>query len=408
MKTSHKGIGKKIVIAVVSIFSLAATAQEDKTWRFGGQWGFHGNQSHYNGGMEQANARFEQQPFGGVSLSLLARYDYNKRWMFTSGLGIATFGFNFSISENYSLRQGRSLLPITNEFGVIEIPTMAYYKFTPNCRGSKLVIGAGIVQTLIGEQSSTKTYLNAEGNTNANYLKSECFFKVKDWPSAMTGYDYVNAKGYSKYFESATLSAARIQYFEQKNYVNAKKYFASLQAGAVNQDNQLEALRGLVRCNYQLKDYAGANEAAKELLTRKGISTDDKSVAFLVLGKSQQANNECNGAIASFKSCAAINKSAWGAEARYEIAHCQFITGNYAAAEKAALSTIKETGSYDFWVTSSYILIGDIFMQQKDYFNAKATFQSVAQNSTIVTLKNEAQQKLDQAIAEEKISSKVN
>ena len=173
MKTSHKGIGKKIVIAVVSIFSLAATAQEDKTWRFGGQWGFHGNQSHYNGGMEQANARFEQQPFGGVSLSLLARYDYNKRWMFTSGLGIATFGFNFSISENYSLRQGRSLLPITNEFGVIEIPTMAYYKFTPNCRGSKLVIGAGIVQTLIGEQSSTKTYLNAEGNTNANYLKSE-------------------------------------------------------------------------------------------------------------------------------------------------------------------------------------------------------------------------------------------
>ncbi len=242
----------------------------------------------------------------------------------------------------------------------------------------------------------------------ANYLKSECFFKVKDWPSAMTGYDYVNAKGYSKYFESATLSAARIQYFELKNYVNAKKYFASLQAGAVNQDNQLEALRGLVRCNYQLKDYAGANEAAKELLTRKGISTDDKSVAFLVLGKSQQANNDCNGAIASFKSCAAINKSAWGAEARYEIAHCQFITGNYAAAEKAALSTIKETGSYDFWVTSSYILIGDIFMQQKDYFNAKATFQSVAQNSTIVTLKNEAQQKLDQAIAEEKISSKVN
>ena len=242
----------------------------------------------------------------------------------------------------------------------------------------------------------------------ANYLKSECYFKVKDWSNAMTGYDYVNNKGYSKYFESATLSAARIQYFELKNYANAKKYFASLQASSVNQDNQLEALRGLVRCNYQLKDYAGANEAAKELLTRKGISTDDKSVAFLVLGKSQQANNDCTAAITSFKSCAAINKSAWGAEARYEIAHCQFTSGNYAAAEKSALSTIKETGSYDFWVTSSYILIGDIFMQQKDYFNAKATFQSVAQNSTIATLKNEAQQKLDQAIAAENVGSKIN
>ena len=181
-----------------------------------------------------------------------------------------------------------------------------------------------------------------------------------------------------------------------------------MQAGAVNQDNQLEAVRGLVRCNYQLKDYAQANEAAKELLTRKGLSTDDRSVGFLVLGKSQQANNDCNAAIASFKSAAAINKSAWGAEARYEIAHCQYALGNYGAAEKAALATVKETASYDFWVTSSYILIGDVFMQEKDYFNAKATYQSVAQNSVITELKKEAQQKLDRAIAEEKTNSKIN
>ncbi len=242
----------------------------------------------------------------------------------------------------------------------------------------------------------------------ANYFKSECYFKNKDWANALPGFDYVNNKGYNKYFEGATLSAARINYFELKNYVNAKKYFASLQAGAINQDNQLEALRGLVRCYYQLKDYTQANETAKELLTRKGISTDDKSVAFLVLGKSQQLNNDCNGAIASFKSCALINKAAWGAEARYEIAHCQFITGNYSGAEKAALAVVKETGSYDFWVTSSYILIGDVFMQQKDFFNAKATYQSVAQNSVIPELKSEAQQKFDKAVSEEKLSSKIN
>ncbi|MBC7423106.1 MAG: hypothetical protein H7334_06570 [Ferruginibacter sp.] len=177
---------------------------------------------------------------------------------------------------------------------------------------------------------------------------------------------------------------------------------------AVNQDNQLEALRGLIRCDYQLKAYSQANDAAKELLKRKGLSTDDKSIAFLVLGKSQQTSNDCAGAIASFKSCAAINKSAWGAEARYEIANCQFTLGNYAAAEKAAQVVIKETSSYDFWLTKSYILLGDIFVQQKDFFNAKATFQSVAQNSTIGELKAEAQQKLDKATSDEKSSLKVN
>ena len=242
----------------------------------------------------------------------------------------------------------------------------------------------------------------------ANFFISECFLNNKDWTNALVGYTYVNNKGYSRYFEKATAEAAQINYFELKNYVEAKRFFQSLNTGATTQENKLAALRGLVRCNYLLKDYAQANEGAKELLTKKGISTDDKSIAYLVLGKSQQINNDYAAAIASFKSCATINKTAWGAEARYEIANCQFTQNNLTAAEKAALATIKETGSYDLWVTKSYILLGDVFLQQKDYFNAKATYESVAKNAAIVELKNEAQQKLDKAIAEEKINSKIN
>lgn len=241
----------------------------------------------------------------------------------------------------------------------------------------------------------------------ANYLMAECYQKSKDWPNALKGFDYVYSKGLNKYFEKATLEAARINYFELKNYSEAKKYFESLRVSALNQDNLLEALRGLVRSHYLLKDYASANDAAKDLLTKKGISTDDKSIAFLVLGKSQQLANDCTSAIGSFKSAAAINKSAWGAEARYEIAACQFSQNNLKAAEKAAMSVIKETGSYDNWVTKSYLLLGDIFMKEKDYFNAKATFESVAKNAAIAELKTEAQQKLDAAIVEEKANSKI-
>ena len=177
---------------------------------------------------------------------------------------------------------------------------------------------------------------------------------------------------------------------------------------ASSQENQLEALRGLVRTYYQTKDYSEANTVAKELLTRKGLSTDDKAIANLVLGKSLQVTNHYEEAITAFKAVAAVNKAAWGAEARYEIANCYFSLSNLSPAEKAALEVIKVTGSYDLWVTKSYILLGDIYMQQKDYFNAKAAYQSVASNSTIPETKAEAQQKLDRAITEEKTNSKVN
>jgi tetratricopeptide (TPR) repeat protein len=242
----------------------------------------------------------------------------------------------------------------------------------------------------------------------AYYFRSECYTKNKDFKNAVAGYAAVVNKGNSKYAELSALNAARISYFELQDYPSAKTYFTRLREIATTQENQLEALRGLVRSYYQTKDYTQANTAAQELLTKKGLSTDDKSVANLVLGKSLQANNQCEQAITAFRLVAAINKSAWGAEARYEIANCYYKLNNLAAAEKAGMEVIKVTGSYDYWVAKAYILLGDVYMQQKDYFNAKATYQSVANNATIPEIKNEAQQKLDRAVAEEKLNSKVS
>ena len=61
----------------------------------------------------------------------------------------------------------------------------------------------------------------------------------------------------------------------------------------------------------------------------------------------------------------------------------------------------------DYWVAKSYILLGDIYLKQKDYFNAKATYKSVADNAGIPELKKEAIDKLDIAVKEEQASSKV-
>ena len=103
-----------------------------------------------------------------------------------------------------------------------------------------------------------------------------------------------------------------------------------------------------------------------------------------------------------------LNKAALAAEARYEIANSWFALNKLTDAEKSAFEVINKSGSYDFWVTKSYILLGDVYFRQKDYFNAKATYESVAKNSVIPELKNEAQQKLDKAIEEEKTTSKVD
>jgi len=251
-------------------------------------------------------------------------------------------------------------------------------------------------------------FTNGSYTTEAHYNVGEIYHTRKNWLKAMEHYEVVAERAPNKFAERAVLAAARISFFELKNYIQSEKYFAQLKNLTSSQEARLEAMRGLLRSQYQLQKWVEAVENAKELVAQKGSSTDDKSLANMAIGKSAQINGEYDVAINSFKNVVAVNKAALAAEARYEIAISWFTLNRLQDAEKAAFEVINKSGSYDFWVTKAYILLGDIYFKQKDYFNAKATFQSIVENSLNMDLKNEAQRKLDEVIAAEKGNSKIS
>ena len=82
-----------------------------------------------------------------------------------------------------------------------------------------------------------------------------------------------------------------------------------------------------------------------------------------------------------------MGKSEITAESQYRIAELLLQLGKLDEAEKASFEVIKKYGSYTFWVTKSYLLVGDIYLNQKDYFNAEATFKSVAKTLNWMNLK---------------------
>lgn len=249
---------------------------------------------------------------------------------------------------------------------------------------------------------------NGANALDANFNRAEIYYARKDWNNALLGYEAVAAQAPNKYAERSVLTAARINFFELKNYPRAETYFAQLKQITSSQENKLEAMRGLLRSQYQQQKWTEAVENAKELTEAKGSSADDKTLANMALGKSYQASGQHDLAISNFKSVVQLNKAALAAEARYEIANSWFQVNKLSEAEKAAFETINKSGSYDFWVTKAYILLGDVYFRQKDYFNAKATFQSVVDNTINAELKSEAETKLRQVTVEEGKSSKVD
>jgi tetratricopeptide (TPR) repeat protein len=242
----------------------------------------------------------------------------------------------------------------------------------------------------------------------ANYYKSEIYFSQKDWAKAVVGYAVVADRAPNKFGEKSLLQAATLYFFNLKDYANSEKYFSKLKDFASSDANKMEAMRGLLRSQYQLQKWPDAVANAKDLLNQKGLSTDDKVLANMAIAKSFQANNQCEQALQYFRTAAGLTKSAYSAEARYQIASCLFHANQMKDAEKAAFEVINKSGSYEEWVTRAYLLLGDIYLAQKDYFNAKATFQSIIENAKIEELRLQARQKLAQVAEEEKKGSKVD
>ncbi len=243
---------------------------------------------------------------------------------------------------------------------------------------------------------------------DASFYKGELYSLKKDWNNALAGYEDVAANAPNKYAEKAILAAARISFFELKNYPKAEIYYVQLSQITSSQEDKLEAMRGLLRSQYQQQKWADAAASGKELVNAKGSSSDDKALANMAIAKSYQVAGQHDLALANFKTVVLLNKAALAAEARYEIANSWFALNKLSDAEKAAFETINKSGSYDYWVTKAYILLGDVYFSQKDYFNAKATFQSIVDNSINSELKTEAQGKLTKVTDEESKSSKVD
>ncbi len=241
----------------------------------------------------------------------------------------------------------------------------------------------------------------------ASYIMADIYNARKDFSNAITYYNNVAQKAPNSYAEQSVLQAARIAYFEMKDYRQAEQYFLQLKSIANTPENKLESMRGLLRCQYKLNEFTDAVANAQELLQQKGIASDDKAMANMMIAKNYQGNSQLAEANDAYKSVISLGKNEYSAEARYRVAEILLQQNDLKDAEKAAFDVINKAGSYDYWITKAYILLGDVYFKQEDYFNAEATLRSVVENASDVQLKQEAKQKLDIVVAEKEKNSKV-
>ena len=97
-----------------------------------------------------------------------------------------------------------------------------------------------------------------------------------------------------------------------------------------------------------------------------------------------------------------------GAEAKYYLAEMSFDEGKDKEAENSVYQLSEQYPDFEYWVAKGFILLSDIYVARKNYFQARETLKSIIQNYSGDDLKEVARTKLALIPKEEDIDNNNN
>jgi TolA-binding protein len=234
----------------------------------------------------------------------------------------------------------------------------------------------------------------------ANFYKAECDYSLGNVDAALTGYVFVIGKTKNEFTEQSLYRSSDIVYKKQ-NYTQALDYYKQLEQQAEDPKNNVAAKIGLMRCNYQLKNYTDAIGYSNKVLGLDKVSNELTNEAHYTIAQSELATEKYDEALAEFQSVANTAKNNLGAESHYNVAYIQYLKNDFKQSQKLIFDFIKGDGDYPYWTTKALILLADNYLELKDNFQAKTTLKSVINDSDIPELIKIAQEKLDKITAAE-------
>ncbi|MFN8355893.1 MAG: tetratricopeptide repeat protein [Spirosomataceae bacterium] len=225
-----------------------------------------------------------------------------------------------------------------------------------------------------------QNYPGSINNVEAKYLLADSYYRTKDISNALRYYYIVIEENKSPNVNRAAQRAAEIE-FANKNYQKAIRNYRVLTQMAGNKKDLVNAWTGLMESYYLTAKYDSVLVYTREIINAGSVNLGAQNKAMLYNGKVALAKGDSKKAIEEFEKTVAAAKDEIGAEAKYNIAEIQFKNKQYEVAKKTCYDFIDQFSNYDKWLDKNFLLLADIFIATNDTFQAKATLNSIIENS---------------------------
>ncbi len=211
---------------------------------------------------------------------------------------------------------------------------------------------------------------------NAHFYLADCLYRKGELEAALQSFNQVVQRQKNPFTEGALLSAARI-YTQLNQHENAFKSYSSLETLAEAKSNLLEARVGMIRSAWQLSRHADVIAVAARALATEKLPLETEREIRMLRANALRISNRNEEAFNEYAWLAGNLRTQEGAQSKYLMARIHFDKGDMEKAEAEVFNFVQSNTPHQYWLAKSFILLADIYAQRNDFFQAKATLQSV-------------------------------
>ena len=221
---------------------------------------------------------------------------------------------------------------------------------------------------------------NGRNTLAAHYHSAESYGILKEYDNALEEYDAVVQKGTSGYYLKALTKAASLSYHHQQDFERAYGYYDKLTQITTDTKGKFDAQLGMMRSAYRNENWTDAKNAGISVLAHEDVTKEELSEAHYCVAKSSYDIDDLDGALRHFNEVTKYSNNAITAESRYLIATVYYRRDQLDLSEQLTHNANADNSNYPYWVGKGLILLSDIYVARRDYFNAKAPLEALIEN----------------------------
>ena len=237
--------------------------------------------------------------------------------------------------------------------------------------------------------SYLRTYPESAQKSEALYFAADAYKQAGDVERTYDLFKLMEQQPASPYRVKALQQLGNIA-LDREEFSEALRYYESIVGQSRSPLDEAEVTQGRMVAHFFLKDYPQAIAAATQLLAQEELIPGSSAKALLVKGKSQRFLGQNSEAEDSFGLLIQEYATEEAAEALYLLALQYQEKGDFTGSNELIFDYSTPFSGFDSWYGSMFLLLADNYLKLGEVFQAKATLQSVIDQSTDATVKEKA------------------